>query len=87
VYALASKIIGVEHTTIPTADHINFVHMKTAINNWYNNDWQDQVNTELDLPMIRINNVNQYHPLHYQSKEWLTDDIVKTYEQYLNSSD
>ena len=38
---------------------------------------------ETDLPMVRINNVNQYHPLHYHEKSWVTDDIVKEYESWL----
>jgi hypothetical protein len=80
VYALTSKILGVEHCTLPGMDYINFVHMKPAINGWPDKPWSKQVIAELDLPMIRIANTNQYHPVHYHDKTWITDDIVKEYE-------
>lgn len=83
VYALTAKILGPEKTTIPTMDFINFVHMKPRINEWLDGNWTEQVLTELDLPMVRINNVNQYHPLHYQEKTWATDELIKRYENEL----
>jgi hypothetical protein len=33
--------------------------------------------------MLRINNVNQYHPLHYQEKSWVSDQLIERYEQCL----
>lgn len=82
VYALAAKIIGVEHCTIPSVDFINFVHMKSAINGFSKNiPWYESVMCEVDLPMIRINNVNQYHPIHYHEKSWVTPDIIAEYER------
>jgi hypothetical protein len=83
VYALTAKLLGVEQCTLPTADFINFVHMKPAINQWPEKPWHEVVLHELDLPVLRIGNVNQYHPVHYQSKEWVTDDIIKEYENEL----
>jgi hypothetical protein len=84
VYAVTAKILGVETCTLPI-DWINFVHMKPAINQWPETPWTELVVAELDLPMIRINNVNQYHPLHYHEKSWVTDDVVKEYELWMNS--
>jgi hypothetical protein len=84
VYAVTAKILGVENCTLPV-DWINFVHMKPAINQWPETPWTELVVTELDLPMIRINNVNQYHPLHYHEKSWVTDAVVKEYELWMNS--
>lgn len=85
VYALTAKLLGPEQCTLPSMDFINFVHMKAKINKFREQiAWHDLVVTETDLPMVRINNVNQYHPLHYYSKEWLTDDIVKEYEHALS---
>lgn len=84
VYAIAAKILGVELCTLPI-DWINFVHMKPAVNGWPNKPWHELVITELDLPMIRINNVNQYHPVHYYEKTWITDEVVREYEQWMNS--
>lgn len=83
VYALAAKILGVEKCTIPSVDWINFVHMKPAINLWQNSPWHEVVFCETELPMIRINNINQYHPIHYHEKTWVTDDLVAEYEQCL----
>jgi hypothetical protein len=84
VYAVTAKILGIENCTLPI-DWINFVHMKPAINQWPETPWTELVVTELDLPMIRINNVNQYHPLHYHEKSWVTDVVVKEYELWMNS--
>jgi len=84
VYALAAKIIGEEKCTIPGVDFINFTHMKSAINKFAStHNWQDLVVHEVDAPMVRINNINQYHPLHYQNKEWVTDELIKEYADEL----
>jgi hypothetical protein len=85
VYAIAAKIQGVESCTLPKCDFINFTHMKNNINQWpESTPWTEMVVSEFDLPMLRINNVNQYHPVHYQVKEWISDDIVKRFEYEYN---
>ena len=84
VFALAAKILGIEKCSIPSLDFINFVHMKSAINGFSENiKWTEAVVCETELPMIRINNINQYHPVHYQEKTWATDEILEEYEQCL----
>lgn len=84
VYALAALNVGVESCTLPEVDFINFVHMKNAINLWpESTPWTEIVVSELDLPMIRINNTNQYHPFHYQDKNWVTDEVVARFEHEL----
>lgn len=83
VYALAAKIIGEDKCTIPSLDWINFVHMKPAINLWQNSPWNEVVLYETELPMIRINNINQYHPVHYHEKQWVTDELIAEYEACL----
>jgi hypothetical protein len=81
VYAIAAKMIGVETCTLPSCDFINFTHMKNSINNWpESTPWPELVISEIDAPMVRINNINQYHPLHYQDKKWASDDIIKRVE-------
>lgn len=86
VYAIVANHLGIELCTLPTCDFINFTHMKNSINNWpEGTPWTEMVLSELDLPMIRINNVNQYHPLHYQEKSWVTDQVVQRYEQCLQN--
>jgi hypothetical protein len=84
VYALAAKIIGKETCTIPGVDFINFTHMKPAVNKFSSAiPWHDLVVHETLAPMIRINNINQYHPLHYQDKEWVSDELIKEYADEL----
>jgi len=81
VYAIAAKILGLEKCLLPTVDFVNFTHMKNAINDWPQaTAWPELVMSEYDLPMVRINNINQYHPLHYQEKSWVTDDLIERYE-------
>ena len=84
VYALSAKILGEERCTLPCVDFINFVHMKPDINGFSRvTPWKEMVMCETEVPMIRINNINQYHQLHYHDKTWATDDIIKEYEDEL----
>jgi hypothetical protein len=84
VYAIAANQVGVESCTLPECDFINFTHMKNAINGWpESTPWNELVLSEVDVPMIRINNINQYHPLHYQDKTWVTDDLLERFEYEL----
>lgn len=83
LYAITAKVVGEEICTIPTMDFINFVHMKPAIQGWGNTDrlWTDMVMHERNNDMIRIHNINQYHPVHYHDKTYITEEIVNGYEQ------
>ena len=84
VYAITANILGVESCTLPECDFINFTHMKNSTNNWPEaTAWSELVVSEFDLPMIRINNINQYYPLHYQDKTWITDAVVGRFEHEL----
>jgi hypothetical protein len=81
VYAIAAKTIGIELTTLPV-DFINFVHMKPSINNWPEDTaFHRAVSVVVDAPDIRINNVQQYHPVHYHYKDFITDEMIKDYER------
>lgn len=84
VYAIAANILGIENCTLPGLDFINFVHMKSAINGFSQQmPWYDSVLSETELPMIRINNINQYYPLHYYDKDWVSDKLIEEYENEL----
>lgn len=86
-YALACKIVGVENTTIPTADFINFTHMKPGINDWPAGiEFHKSFNVIVDPPRIRVNNFEQFHPFHYHYKDFITTNIVKDYESALGIS-
>jgi hypothetical protein len=81
IYSLAAKIIGVEHCTIPSLDFFNFVHMKPHIQNWPGQvDWNELALAEVAPPILRINNLNQYHPVHYHVKHWPKDTVINRYE-------
>lgn len=78
VYALAAEIVGRELCTIPSLDFINFVHMKPAVNGYPElAKFQDMFVTEFDHGMIRINNINQYHPIHYHEKDFPTEEMYE----------
>lgn len=71
LYALTAHVMGREQCTIPSLDFINFVHMKSGIQNWSDaQSWLETVMHEQDGTMIRINNLNQYFPVHYFDKEY-----------------
>jgi hypothetical protein len=85
VYAIVARHLGIESCTLPECDFINFTHMKNSINRWSESTpWTEMVLSEVDVPMVRINNVNQYHPLHYQDKNWVTDEVVERFEHEFN---
>jgi hypothetical protein len=81
VYALAASIHGVERSTMPSLDFFTMTHMKPHIQGWpYDTVWPTAVITEVYDSVIRINNVEQLYPFHYHEKDWLTEDIINTYE-------
>lgn len=82
LFALAAKIVGVEKCTIPSVDFINFAHMKTRIQNWIETaPWHKVVSNEISDNIIRINNINQYWPVHYYDKSYITPELINYYEQ------
>jgi hypothetical protein len=84
VYGITSALIGTELTTMPSLDFMNFVHMKPGIQGWSDEQpWSDHVMKEFDSGMIRINNINQYHPFHYQDKKFATDEMIDYYERII----
>jgi len=82
VYALTALILGDEAVTIPSMDFINFVHMKSGFNGWSDaRSWLETVMHEREGDVIRINNVNQYDPVHYHDKTYATQELIEYYEQ------
>lgn len=72
VFALAAKLLGEENFYIPTLDCFNFVHMKSRIQGWRDlQPWVDYVNVEQQSTELRINNLNQYYPVHYHDKRFI----------------
>jgi len=69
-YAIASHIIGVEKTTLPSFTNMSMIHMKQFVNNQGSEDWTDQFLYELSKDSIRINTFPQYYPFHYNVKSF-----------------
>ena len=82
LYSLAALMVGKETCTMPSMDFINFVHMKPGFNRWSDTrSWLDTVVNERDGDVIRINNLNQYDPVHYYDKKYATQELIEYYER------
>ncbi len=88
LYALTAKVVGSDRCTVPSMNFVNFVHMKNQINQFGgdNQAWTEIVMHERDCDMIRINNLNQYDPVHYFDKNYITDDILNDYRERYSRS-
>jgi len=82
-YAIAYKLLGLpdySNLSIPT-----FTHMKSQLQDIENikEDWTSYlnvfVNDDLD---VKINNFSQQYPLHYHDKNFLTEELIESYEIY-----
>jgi hypothetical protein len=80
-YAIAYKLLALpdySHLSIPT-----FTHMKSQLQDAGNikEEWTKSlsvfINDDLD---IKINNYNQMYPLHYHDKNFLTKELIESYE-------
>lgn len=68
VYALACHIIGTDKTTYPF-EAMSMVHMKSAINNLFTEDWTQELVYEFH-PCLKINTFPQTYPFHYYVKSF-----------------
>jgi len=68
VYAMAAKIIGEEHVTLPAGLGPTIVHMKQHINHLQGSDWTNELIWEHNP--LRINTVAQHGMFHYYIKDW-----------------
>jgi hypothetical protein len=81
VYAITSLLSDPDVVTMPSMDFLNFVHMKSGFNGWADvHSWLETVVAEQDGDIIRINNLNQYYPVHYYDKTYCTKELIKYYE-------
>jgi len=82
LYAITAQLYGRERCTLPSFDFINFVHMKPNIQGWSSvQPWYKTVMAEHDGDIIRVNNLNQYSPVHYYDKDYASDELIEYYEQ------
>lgn len=86
VYALAVRELQIEDEVLnPNLDIPTFVHMKPSMQGLAESTpWYEQVHFSIsdDLRM-NIGSYGQLYPLHYQNKEFITDELIKIYEKRL----
>ena len=70
VYAIASLIVGVEHTTLPNFTDMSMVHMKQHVNNIPIDNWTDIFVHECLPDVLRIHTCPQQYPFHYVDKNF-----------------
>lgn len=89
-YALAIKLLGIEDEVTDPRGYPRFVHMKTKLQGWDRNiqeDWIKQIGVNFtDDLELKIGLYSQRYPVHYYIKEFLTDEMIETYERYLGIS-
>jgi len=71
VYAIASHLMGVEQTTLPTFTQMSMVHMKQHINGLITEDWTKELVTEFHADVLKVNTIVQRYPFHYYVKEFV----------------
>ena len=88
--AIAIKILGIEEQVISKTSYPNFVHMKNRCQDWWlftTERWQDKVGVYLDRDCnLKIGSYKQNGVFHYTEKDFVTDEIVDIYEQYLEKA-
>ena len=86
--AIVTKILDIEHeitnkkTTIPT-----FTHMKPKIQGWNESidRWQDAVGVYFSKDCkLKIGNHQQTGIFHYTENDFVTEEILQTFRNYLN---
>ena len=91
IFAIAAKILDADKQVsympkiVPT-----FTHMKTRLQGWTSRymveDWRVHIKSFLSSSLeCRIGYHRQLYPLHYTVKDWLTDDMIESYERYLTN--
>lgn len=75
-YAIALKILGIEHYTLPLSVP-SMIHLKSKFNGLDGDDWSKELIWEITDNDFRINTVSQMWPIHYQQKTF-----VKELEKY-----
>lgn len=75
-YAIASRLVGVEKTTMPVFTDMSMVHMKQFINGTYTEDWTDTFVYEVLTDHVRVQTVPQQYPFHYHKKTF-ADKLLK----------
>lgn len=85
--AIVAKILDCESSITSKTEFPTFTHMKLHGQNWKNNlsdKWQDRIGVYFNSDCeLKIGNYKQSGIFHYTEKDFLTDEIVTTYEKFL----
>ena len=82
IFSIAAEIYGTEKCILPGASFPKFVHMKEALNELViGTPWHEQIHFENNNNQIWIGNYLQHLPFHYCSKTFVSQELVKIYEQ------
>lgn len=88
--AIVSKILNIDHDiTNNVLKFPTFTHMKPHIQGWRtaSNKWQDMVGTYIsDNCTLKIGNYQQHGIFHYTENDFVTNEIIQVYKDYLNVS-
>ena len=84
-FALALKILDLDQISVSTQIIPTFTHMKSQLqgldNYFISDNWQKHIPAFLTpAGVLKIGNHLQVYPLHYHIKEFLTNDIIQTFE-------
>ena len=75
----------VEQATNPHVDFPTFTHMKSKVQGWRSGsteDWTKHIGAYFTPQCkLKIGNYQQSGIVHYVTKNFLTDKIIKTYEE------
>ena len=89
VYAMALKMLDIVEKATNTSVRIpTFVHMRSKSQNWRTSstaDWTKHIGAYFTPDCkLKIGNYQQTLPVHYVAKSFLTDEIIKSYEDIIN---
>jgi hypothetical protein len=81
--AVAIEITGLHEQILDSVGPLEFVHMKTHLQNWRvdSTTWQDFVLSNFTNNTLSVSNIPQHKIFHYVEKDFLTEDIVNKLEE------
>jgi len=85
--AIVAKILDCAERITSKTEYPTFTHMKLHGQNWnkiLTDKWQERVGVYLNLDLqLKIGNFRQNGIFHYTEKDFLTEQIIVSYEKYL----
>lgn len=89
IFALAIKILELDNAFYIPSCMPTFTHMKTKLQGWQyvnNEDWQASLPVFFTPDLqCRLGNHLQFFPLHYHSKNFITDNMLDYYERRIRT--